>query len=152
MEAVRAATTYDEEALAALTAAWRAERRGRRGGSLLEEPPWVGRGGPLPGEDAGEQVLLVATLDEVVVGFATGRFEDGGAGERRGVLEVCFVEPQARGVGLGRLLLDAVVTWCTAAGCSGVDGDALPGDREAKSFFEAAGFKARRLTMYRELG
>ena len=68
------------------------------------------------------------------------------------MLDACYVEPGARGVGLGRLLLDAAVAWLEAQGCPGVDGVALPGDRAAKSFYESAGFKARLLTMHRALG
>jgi hypothetical protein len=49
------------------------------------------------------------------------------------------------------LLLDTAVTWLEDHRCQGVDGIALPGDRAAKNFFESAGFKARMLTMYREL-
>ena len=37
-------------------------------------------------------------------------------------------------------------------GCRWVDGTALPGDRGAKNFYESAGFKARLLTMHRDLG
>jgi GNAT superfamily N-acetyltransferase len=67
------------------------------------------------------------------------------------MLDACYVEPGARGVGLGRLLLDTTASWLAARGCRGVDGVALPGDREAKNFYESAGFKARLLTMHREL-
>ena len=54
-------------------------------------------------------------------------------------------------MGLGRLLLDAVGGLAGGRGCRGVDGTALPGDREAKNFYESAGFKARLLTMHRAL-
>jgi GNAT superfamily N-acetyltransferase len=55
-------------------------------------------------------------------------------------------------VGLGRLLLESSVSWLEQSGCRDMDGVALPGDREAKNFYEAAGFKARLLTMHRPLG
>jgi GNAT superfamily N-acetyltransferase len=54
-------------------------------------------------------------------------------------------------VGLGRLLLDTALVWFRAEGCTGVDGSALPGDRDAKQFFESAGFKARLLVMHLSL-
>ena len=92
--------------------------------------------------------VVVGSLDRSVVGFATCRVDD-----RRhppvGRLGACYVEPDARGVGVGRLLLDATVGWLEERGCQGVDGMALPGDRGAKNFYEAAGFKARLLTMHR---
>jgi hypothetical protein len=49
-------------------------------------------------------------------------------------------------------LVEAAVSWLEGQGAVGVDGTALPGDRQAKNFFESAGFKARVLTMYRPLG
>ncbi|MBV8949825.1 MAG: GNAT family N-acetyltransferase, partial [Actinobacteria bacterium] len=69
-----------------------------------------------------------------------------------GALDACYVEPEARGVGVGRALLDDLVRWFESTGCRGVDAAALPGDRDTKNFFEAAGFKARLITMHRALG
>jgi GNAT superfamily N-acetyltransferase len=67
------------------------------------------------------------------------------------VVDACYVEPGARVVGLGRMLMDQVLAWCTDHQCRGIDGFAFPGDRGAKSFFESAGFKARLLVMHRDL-
>ena len=129
-----------------------------RGGSLLVQPTVDASGdgglaGRLPqllGDDT--CLVLVGTIDEVVTGFALCHVEDLADQGRRGILDACYVEPGARGVGVGRLLLDTAVTWLEDHRCQGVDGTALPGDRAAKNFFESAGFKARVLTMYRELG
>jgi len=95
------------------------------------------------------RVVLVGTIDGIVVGVAVGAAERRADGSQVGHLEACYVEPGARGVGVGRLLLDSVVAWCDEHGCEGIDGVALPGDRPAKQFFEAAGFKARLLVMHR---
>jgi len=95
--------------------------------------------------------VLVGTVDDEVVGLAIGRID--AVGETSvGVLDACYVEPEARGVGVGRALLDELVRWFGTSGCRGVDVAALPGDRETKNFFEAAGFKARLITMHRALG
>lgn len=93
---------------------------------------------------------LVGTVDESVVGMAMARLD--AVGETRlGVIDACYVEAGARGVGVGGALLDGLVTWLTAAGCRGVDINALPGDRATKNLLEASGFKARLITMHRPL-
>jgi GNAT superfamily N-acetyltransferase len=159
VEAVRVATPGDAGRLVELTGELLGTVTSQRGGSFLVEP---GLGtedddGSVEGhlrariEDPGT-VVLVGTVDGAVVGFALGRVEDRGGHGRQGLLDACYVEPMARGVGVGRLLLDTVVAWLEGQGCLGVDGTALPGDRGAKNFFEAAGFKARMLTMHRPLG
>ena len=97
------------------------------------------------------RLVLVGTVDDTVVGLAVGHVEEVGE-VSVGVLEACYVEPDARGVGVGRALLDEAVAWFGSRGCRGVDASALPGDRLTKSLFEAAGFKARLITMHRPLG
>jgi GNAT superfamily N-acetyltransferase len=91
--------------------------------------------------------VLVGTVDEVVVGLAVGHLDAVGD-TSLGVVDALFVEPGARGVGVGRALLDDLMTWFGASGCKGVDAASLPGDRDTKNFFEGAGFKARLLTMH----
>ena len=95
-----------------------------------------------------ERLALVGTLDDWVAGVALCRVDSPAA---RGVLDLCFVEPGARQVGLGQMLLERSLRWFRECGCTGVDGTALPGDREAKQFFESSGFKARLLVMHRPL-
>ena len=53
------------------------------------------------------------------------------------------MEPEAREVGVGELLLDTVLRWAEARGCFGIDSIVLPGNRETKNFFETAGMVAR---------
>jgi GNAT superfamily N-acetyltransferase len=99
--------------------------------------------------DSGRRVL-VGTVDDAVVGLAVGRTD--AAGEiSLGIIDACYVEPEARGVGVGRALVDDLMAWFASAGCGGVDVTALPGDRETKNFLEGSGFKARLLTMHRPL-
>jgi GNAT superfamily N-acetyltransferase len=94
--------------------------------------------------------VLVGTVDDVVVGLAMGRID--AVGETTlGIVDAFYVEPDARGVGVGRVLVEDLVAWFTASGCRGVDVTALPGDRQTKNFLEGAGFKARLLTMHRSL-
>jgi len=61
------------------------------------------------------------------------------------------VEPEAREVGVGEAMADALVAHCDDRRCIGIDAPALPGHRAAKNFFEAHGFTARALVMHRRL-
>jgi GNAT superfamily N-acetyltransferase len=156
MEAVREAVPEDGPRLGELVAELVAAIAPQRGGSQLIDPErgWTAAGlaeslTRLLDDD--RHVVLVGTLDGVVTGVAVCH-HDGRAGHgRRGTLDACYVEPEARGQGLGGLLLDGAMAWFTGHGCHGVDGVALPGDRAAKNFYEGAGFKARLLTMHRRL-
>jgi GNAT superfamily N-acetyltransferase len=158
MEAVRPATTDDRARLRELVADLVADLLDQRGGSLLFDSA----SSDSDDSDASDvadrlagsvgspgRLVLVGTLEGVVTGFTCGHVTERAHRARRGVLDACYVEPAARGMGLGQLLLEAALAWFEDQGVEGIDGTALPGDRQAKNFFEAAGFKARMLTMYR---
>jgi GNAT superfamily N-acetyltransferase len=156
MEQVRQASTGDTDRLMELVADYVADRADRRGADLarLSDGGWVAAE---PNREAvaayvtgPDRTALVGTLDDWVAALALCRIDHGGV-ERRGVLDLCFVEPGAREIGLGHLLLERSLGWFSTQGCTGVDGTAFPGDREAKSFFESSGFKARLLVMHRPL-
>jgi GNAT superfamily N-acetyltransferase len=158
MESVRVASLDDDSRLVELCAELVAGISAQRGGPLLIDPGLdEPTGAALAGRlrlllDRPDSLVLVGTLDEVVVGLAVSTVQQIAGRGRRGVLGACYVEPGARGVGVGRLLLDRALSWFEECGCDGVDGVALPGDREAKNFYESAGFRARMLTMHRHLG
>jgi len=101
-----------------------------------------------PGDSAR---LLVGEYEGVVVGLLAVTASPGPRGLTNGLVECCYVETGARGVGVGTALMDAAVEWCTERRCSGVDALALPGDRTTKQRLEAAGFSARLLTLSRRL-
>ena len=129
----------------------------QRGGSLLVgsdgRPPvrrWEPRAAGANCWLTEVALVLVGTLDDVVTGFGVCHVERGrrprAAGGARRLLR------RTRGAGRGARAAAAghrAVLAGGARGCRGVDGIALPGDREAKNFYESAGFKARLLTMYR---
>lgn len=153
MEQVRQASSDDLDRIGELVTELAVDRAARRGADLTR----ASDGGGRPPDPTGASLalyvtdptrtVLLGTLDDWVAAVALCRVDDDG-GERRGVLDVCFVEPGAREVGLGHLLLERSLEWFAGQRCSGVDGTAFPGDRMAKSFFESAGFKARLLVMY----
>jgi ribosomal protein S18 acetylase RimI-like enzyme len=93
--------------------------------------------------------VMVGTTDDALVGYGVARYETLRDASRLGVIDELYVEPDARGVGVGELLIERLFTFCLDAGCIGVDATALPGDRQAKNFFERAGFTARSLVMHR---
>jgi GNAT superfamily N-acetyltransferase len=97
-----------------------------------------------------DRLVLVGALGSVVVAYAVVAVE-ATRGPDRAVVTDLYVEPEARGVGLGRNLMDAVVRWAEERGCGGIDSVALPGDRATKNFFEGFGLVARLITVHRDL-
>ena len=99
-----------------------------------------------------QAALYVGEFHHAVVGLAAATtFTRTGATDTSGRIECCFVESDARGVGVGSALMEAVVGWCAERGCRDIDALALPGDRSSKQRLEAAGFVARLLTLNRRL-
>ena len=95
--------------------------------------------------------LAVGTFDGAVVGYALARVETLGDGGRLATVDDLYVDPDARGVGLGEALMDHLLAWATAEGCFGIDSLALPGDRDTKNFFESFGLVARAIVVHRPL-
>ena len=154
MESARPATAAEITRVVELAHAMRVELAEERGGPL-----WAARNArPEPlGEafaalvDRDDAAVLVGTYDGVVVGFGAAHVDNLRDGSRLGVVDEIYVEPEARAVGVGEALVEQLVAFCRDAGCAGVDATALPGHREAKNFFERAGFSARLLVMHRSL-
>lgn len=152
MERARPAEPADLALAAQLLATALEGARTMRGGAALlgaRTPDdliarWMPRGS--------EAALYVGEFHHAVVGLAAATtFTRTGATDRSGRIECCFVESDARGVGVGSALMEAVVGWCWARGCRDIDALALPGDRSSKQRLEAAGFVARLLTLNRRL-
>jgi GNAT superfamily N-acetyltransferase len=101
--------------------------------------------------DADDLLVLAGTIDHVVVGYARAERRLLADGSMLAVLTDIYVEPGARGVGVGEVLLDATIAWARKQGCTGIDSFALPGMRDTKNFFEAAGLVTRVLTVHRKL-
>jgi ribosomal protein S18 acetylase RimI-like enzyme len=155
VEHARRATSDDVADLVALARQLRDELAQHRGGVL-----WGTRevdGEPLADAlDAAlvdpDTVVLVGTIDDVPVGYGIVTVEDLRDGTRLGRVSELFVDPEARGVGVGEAIAREVLDHCRAAGCRGVDVVALPGHRAAKNFFEEQGFIARAIVMHHVLG
>lgn len=149
MEGVRRAGPDDRPRCVALVRQAGDGLTGQRGGPEL----LAGSGDPaalVARWSAGAGGLWVGQFEGVTVGLAAGVVSEGG-GRRTGRLECCYVEPEARGVGVGTALIGAVMGWFEERGCTDVDAVALPGDRASKQLLEAAGFRARLLVLHRRL-
>ena len=152
MEHARAADATELELVAALWSEAVAELDGQRGGFLLA--------GSLERADLAaelldahknpERLLVVGLLDEVPVGFASAVC-DRTRREPVASIELIYVQPPARQVGVAEAMVTQVLRWATDLGCVGVDAPALPGSRPAKAFFEDNGFTARLLVMHHPL-
>lgn len=153
-EACRLATSADLPRVAELAAQAVSELQAGRGGAVWARTQ--GRKAPYePALEhelaASDHCLLVGTLDDSVVGYGVAQVQALADGGRLGVVTDLYVEPLAREVGLGELVMEELVAWCRDQGCFGVDSLALPGDRHTKNFFESFGLVARAIVVHRSL-
>jgi GNAT superfamily N-acetyltransferase len=153
-EGSRPATSGDVPRLAELAEQAIAELRANRGGevwarqSARTEP--LAEGFAADVDDPAAHVV-VGTLDGSVMGYGVARVERLRDGGLLGVVDDLYTEPGCREVGLGELMMQALVDWCREQGCFGVDSLALPGDRHTKNFFESFGLVARAIVVHRSL-
>jgi GNAT superfamily N-acetyltransferase len=117
----------------------------QRGGErwLAEHPP-VGEGWSARVAAA---LVWVAHIDDVVVGYIVAEHTDDDVVR---VLDV-WVTPGAREVGFGDGLLAAVLAEAQRRGAIGLEGAALPGDRQTKNLYERAGIVARLIITFKSL-
>lgn len=154
LDGCRLACVDDVPRLAELAREAMAELEPLRGGTVWlarearVEPVEQGLEAAMAAEDAR---VVAGTFDGVVVGYAVAYTEEMARGGRLGIVRDIFVEPEARGVGVGEAMMDDLVAWCRERGCVGIDSMALPGARETKNFFEDSGFTARQLVMHKRL-
>ena len=126
--------------------------------SLTEIWP-LADGLPEPAADAVARLIegphswvYVGQIDAFPVGFLVARSDPllpQAGNERVASVQLVFTDPEARGVGVGGAMLLHWLDDAAAAGHRRFDGNALPGHREAKSFFESHGFTTRRLLLHR---
>lgn len=154
MEGVRPATDDDVPRLAELVREAVEEQAEARGG-----PVWAQREArAAPADDSlraavadPDQLVLAGTIDDAVLGYAVARTERLRDGSLLGIISDVYVEEGAREIGLGEVLVDQVVAWCSERGCRGIDALALPGNRQTKNFFESFGFTARAIIVHKRL-
>lgn len=142
---VRLASSHDVAACEDLESQARAETAGTRGAEAFfaEQPAGVF-------VDQESAFTLVATLDDVIVGFASLR-EHQAAGSRVANVVRVYVTTKARRIGVGDALINGAKDTARARGCSRIDALALPGDRDTKNLFERNGLTARLIVASRPL-
>lgn len=140
MIAARLAAPTDDEAVAELRELARAAVALQRGGpSLLEQSS----SGATPHADV---TTFVGCIDDVAVGYAVVSVD----GDRALASEL-YVRDEARDVGVGHALLQAIIDHARSLGATHLDSYALPGDRDTKNFFESHAMKSRLLVVHQPL-
>lgn len=141
LEEVRPIGPADAHLLGVLEEAFRTQVGGARGGAAwLAETPAVGDWSVLVDDPA--HPAWAAAIDGLVVGYLELCMR-GTVAEVRQV----YVQPEARELGLGDALLAAAIDTARAAGCTRLEGTALPGDRHTKNLYERAGVVARKIVV-----
>ena len=140
---VRAATQNDEHQLRELELEARAALVDQRGGDRwLIEHPLVGDAWVHRWVDA-----FVGVIDDVVVAYIVAQLGDDAIVR----IDQVWVTPAARELGFGDELLATAIESARRRGAVGVEGQALPGDRQTKNLYERAGIVARLITTVRRL-
>ena len=151
---MRPAVASDVDVITDLIEAVHAELAPERGGAswLVSEARAVPLRPSIQGDIVAPDVhVRVSGIDGVVLAVAVTRLRERHDASRVALVSELVVDPGARGVGLGVGLLDDAVVWAREIGAVGIESTALPGQRATKNFFEAAGMKARLLTVYASL-
>ncbi len=95
-----------------------------------------------------EAVVLAGIWADAVVGYGWARRlvrQDGSPIAR---IEELFVTPEARSVGVGESLFNALMQWARQEQLEALDAFVLPGHREAKNFFETFKMTAHALIVH----
>lgn len=152
-ETTRPATSDEIGTVVALLREGRAEIDGARGALLwlqraaVAEPleAWIAAAIETP-----SRLVQLGYLDDVPLGV-TLVVADKAGDSLIAVVRELYVTPDARGVGLGEAMMNAVMQWAAQQRCAGVDGYAFPGDRATKNFFESFGLVARGIVVHRNI-
>ncbi len=149
---VRQASLDDVPALVELYAAMEPEQTERK-------PVWALTDGfDLPIEETirlavedPDSWYVVGEIDGVAVGMAWGTREPmlrRAGGRMIGRIRIIYTLPEARGVGVGHAMLEAVLQSMREVGITSFDAPVGPGQRSTKNFFEGHGFAARSIVMH----
>lgn len=152
MPEVRSAQLQDREILDALLQIAKTEISSQRGGKIYLETEIRSDFSNLAEEIKNPNThILVGIYEDVIVGWGFAEIYTTDDDSKIARVRELFVQSEARGIGVGEELLSKLLDWATENKCSGIEGTALPGNREAKGIFERFGIKARMLTLYKDI-
>jgi GNAT superfamily N-acetyltransferase len=100
-----------------------------------------------------DSLLYVGEIDGIPFGFGLAfsrQLLPQSGGERIGVIDMVYVEPEARQVGVGEAIRLALLDEFRRRGVRRFDAISLPRSRIAKNFYEQGGFAARSIVMHRD--
>ncbi|WP_419919404.1 GNAT family N-acetyltransferase [Candidatus Poriferisocius sp.] len=98
-----------------------------------------------------DAVLLIGVWEKSVVGYGWARRWIRLDGSPVGRIGELFVTPDARSVGVGESLFNALLLWAGNEKLVAIDAFVLPGHRAAKNFFETFKMTAHGLIMHTRL-
>ena len=101
-------------------------------------------------QGAESRVCIIGLYDDYPVGFLIGETHDLLGGIAVDIREI-FVEPDARSVGVGEIMMESLSDWACMQSATHLTSRALPGDRALKNFFERYRITARLIEVVREL-
>lgn len=156
MEGARPARADDAAPVTDLARQAIAELAPNRGGSVWRrreahaEPLDATMAEAVAGADP-SRLAVVGTVDGTIVGYGLAHFDTLHDDSLLAVVTDLYVDPEARGIGIGEAMMDLLVAEARRRGAIGIDALALPGDRHTKNFFETFGLTARAIVVHRSL-
>ena len=103
-------------------------------------------------EPAGRSVILVAEVDENVVGMVTAQTVISTAtGGYSAWLEDLVVLPEYQGKGIGRSLLDHLLKWCREKGCLRIQLLADRDNGKALEFYKREGWSGSNMIPFKQM-
>lgn len=94
-----------------------------------------------------DNLLIVGGAGETVFGALS--VYDAGSG--KWFIDLLYVEPEAREIGIGNEMMLCVIAQLRERGVSTINAAALPGDRSTKNLFERHGLVAQMITVGKKL-
>jgi len=153
-ESVRLAVLADAEVLGWLVVGARAELPDKKGGDVVQrlDPYRVDPSARVMAavEDPDTTVLL-GCIDGTPVGYGLMTVASVSDGSLQATVDELFVDPEARSVGVGETIIEALKADAMERGAVAIQSTALPGDRATKNFFESQGMVARAIIVHRWL-